>query len=135
METSAKTRSNLICPELSYRIVGSAFDVWNELGEGHVEKYYQRALARAFSKEGLGYREQVASPLKYKGETIGKNFLDFLVDGKIIVEIKKGDRFSKKQYDQVREYLKVSNLQLGLLIGFGNEGVTCKRVVNLPNYS
>lgn len=134
--TNMKPRvyGDILYPELSYKIVGSAFHVWNEIGEGHSEKHYQRALALAFEHSGLQYEEQVAMPLKYTGRTIGKNFLDFLVHDKIVVEIKRGDRFSKKQYDQVREYLRTSNLQLGLLIGFGNRGVTCKRIANSRSF-
>jgi GxxExxY protein len=56
--------------------------------------------------------------------------LDFLVENKIVVEIKKGNRFSKRHIDQVIEYLKASNLKLAILINFGTQGVTFKRIVN-----
>ena len=69
-------------------------------------------------------------PLRYSGKIIGRKVLDFVIDDKIVVEIKKGDRFSKSHIDQVLEYLKTNNLKLAILINFGNSGVTFKRIVN-----
>ncbi len=123
-------RKDLIYPELSYRVIGCAFDVHNELQGGHHEKYYQRALSEAFQRKGLQYVQQVYFPLEYKGKMVGKNFLDFLVEGKIVVEIKKGDRYSKRHIDQVLNYLKMSNTKLAILINFGLNDVRFKRIIN-----
>jgi len=123
-------RKDLIFPELSYKIIGCAFDVYNALGSGHHEKYYQRALAESFSEQGLNFAQQVNFPLKYKEKIIGRNFLDFLIEDKIVVEIKKGEHFSKTHIDQVMEYLKLSNLKLVILINFGIQGVAFKRIIN-----
>ena len=100
------------------------------MGSGHHEKYYQRALSEAFSQQSLSFRQQVNFPLKYREKIIGRNFLDFLVEDKIVVEIKKGERFSKTHIDQVLEYLKLSNLKLAILINFSNQGVIFKRIIN-----
>jgi GxxExxY protein len=70
-------RKDVLFPELSYEIIGCAFDVYNELGSGYNEKYYQKALSESFSKKGLKFLEQVHFPLKYQGKTIGRNFLIF----------------------------------------------------------
>ncbi len=123
-------KPDLLYPELSYQIIGSAFDVYNEIGSGHHEKYYQRALAEALTRRKLPFAEQVSFPLKYNGKVIGRKVLDFVVDDKVVVEIKKGDRFSKSHIDQVLEYLKTNNFRLAILINFGNSGVTFKRIVN-----
>ena len=123
-------RSDIIYPDLSYQIVGSAFDVYNEVGEGHGEKYYERALAVAFSEKRLNFEEQAYFPLRYGGKVVGKRFLDFVVERKIVVELKKGDRFSKTHIDQVLEYLALNNFKLAILINFGKEGVIFKRIVN-----
>lgn len=123
-------RNDLIYPELSYKIIGCAFDVYNSLGGGHHEKYYQRALAEAFKERGLNITQQVYYPLAFKGKIVGKNFLDFLIDDKLIVEIKKGNNFSKKHIDQVLEYLKISKIKLAILINFGLNEVSFKRIVN-----
>jgi GxxExxY protein len=124
-------RDDLLYPELSYKIIGCSFDVYNDLGAGHAEQYYERALAEAFSGKQIKFARQVYYPLKYKEKIIGKNFLDFLVEDKIIVEIKKGDRYSKRHIDQVLAYLRVTETKLAILINFGQDGVTFKRIINL----
>ncbi len=111
--------------------MGCAFDVYNEIGPGYHEKYYQRALAESFKQSGLNFLEQKVCDLKYKGKIIGKQYLDFLVDDNIIVELKKGNIFSKRHIDQVINYLKTENLKLAILINFTNKGVISKRIVNL----
>jgi len=123
-------RQDLIYPELSYKIVGCAFEVHNNLGGGHHENYYQRALAEAFRAAALDFKQQIYYPMSYRGKVVGKNFLDFLVNGKIVVEIKKGNRYSKKHIDQVLNYLKTSNLKLAILINFGLGEVNFRRIVN-----
>ncbi len=126
-------RNDLIYPELSYKIIGCAFDVYNSLGGGHHEKYYQRALAEMFKEKGLNTTQQVYYPLAFNGKIVGKNFLDFLVENKLIVEIKKGNNFSKKHIDQVLEYLKNSKIKLAILINFGLNEVSFKRIVNFDS--
>ena len=123
-------RQDLLYPELSYKIVGSAFDVYNELGSGHSEKYYEKGLAEALSKNNLKFKEQISFSIKYNNKIIGRKILDFLVEDKIVVEIKKGNRFSKSNIDQVLEYLKMNNFKLAILINFGNEDVVFKRIIN-----
>jgi len=123
-------RKDLLYPELSYKIIGSAFDVYNKIGSGHLEKNYQRALAEAFASNDLKFSEQVYCPVVYNDKIIGRKFLDFLVESKIIVEIKKDARFSKANIDQILNYLRANNLKLSILINFGNNGVVFKRIIN-----
>ncbi len=92
-------RQDLLYPELSYKIIGSAFDVHNQLGSGHYEKFYEKALAEAFSYQKLRFKQQLSCSMNYRGKFLGRRFLDFLVEDKIIVEIKKGNRFSKQHID------------------------------------
>ena len=126
-------RKDLVYPELSYELVGCAFEVFNELGPGHVEKNYQKAFAVMLKLKNIAFSEQVYYPLVFKGKVIGKNFLDFLIDGKVIIELKKDQYFSKTHIDQVLNYLKLSNLQLAILINFSKTGITYKRIVNISN--
>lgn len=123
-------RTDLIYPELSYQIVGALYSVYNALGPGHHEKYYQRAVAGALKDIGLDFKEQVSIPLKFKGASIGRYQLDFLVDNKIVLELKKGDKFSKRNIDQVLQYLKSSGLRLAILANFSSDKVSFKRIVN-----
>lgn len=123
-------RDDLIYPDESYKIVGMLFDVYNELGPGHHEQYYQRATEAELKNAGLVYKSQFYVPLLYKDKVVGREYFDFLIEDKIILEIKKGDRFSHKHIEQVSQYLKTSGYKLAILANFGNNGVTFKRIVN-----
>jgi GxxExxY protein len=120
---------------LSYKIVGILYDVYNELGSGHREYVYERAIASEFRKSGIKFAEQVPANLTYKGEIIGQYRFDFLVEGKIVLELKQGDRFSRKNFEQVTGYLQLKNLPLGILANFTSSGVVTKRVLNPENIS
>lgn len=128
-------KQDLLHPELSYEIVGCAYKVLDELGKGHMEKVYQKALAVAFKLKGLQYKEQVHYSVKFENEIVGRGFLDFLVEDKIIVELKKEENFSKANIDQVLNYLKLSKLELGILINFTRDGLKFKRIVNIESGS
>lgn len=120
----------LIYPELSYTIVGCAYDVFNQIGGGHKEIVYKKALRESFLKKNLEIKEEVFYEVKYGEKTVGKNFFDFLVEEKIIIETKSLSKFSKANYDQVLNYLHVAKLKLALLINFTPKQVEVKRVVN-----
>jgi GxxExxY protein len=120
---------------LSYKIVGILYDVYNELGSGHREYVYERAIASEFRKSGIKFAEQVPANLTYKGGIIGQYRFDFLVEGKIVLELKQGDRFSRKNFEQVTGYLQLKNLPLGILANFTSSGVVTKRVLNPENIS
>lgn len=122
----------LVEPDLSYRLVGIIFDVHNTLGAGHKEKHYQRALAEALRQNNIQFREQVGVSLKYGEKVIGCYYLDFLVEDRVILELKQGQYFASTNIKQVNDYLKVLNLSLALLINFTDKGVRVKRIVNLP---
>lgn len=124
-------RNDLIYPELSYEIIGSLFNVYKEIGSGHRENYYQRAIAVELKNKKIKFNEQVFIPLTYKKEKIGRLFMDFLIDGLIVLEIKKDEKFSQKHIQQVYDYLKVKNLKLGILANFTKDGVKYKRILNL----
>lgn len=123
-------KQDLIYPELSYKLVGLAYNVFNELGHGHLEKIYQKAYAKELIEAGIIFKEQAPYQVIYKEEIIGNNFLDFLIEEKVIIELKRSDFYSKKYIDQVSNYIKVSNLKLAILINFTSNGVRIKRIVN-----
>jgi len=123
-------RNDLLFPELSYEIVGAAFDIHNELGPGHPEAVYQKAYSIALKKRNIGFQEQVHFPVMYQGEVVGRGFVDFLIEKEIVVELKKNNHFSKQNIEQVYKYLIWGQKQLGIIINFGTEGVRHKRVLN-----
>lgn len=124
-------REDLVYPELSFKIVGCAFEVYNKLGFGHAEKYYQKALSIELTDKKIPFKEQVYFPLRYNDEIIGKGFCDFVIDEKVIVELKKNAHFSKANIDQVNQYLKTSNLKLAILVNYTSSGAIFKRLVNI----
>lgn len=130
MYEKAKT-NNLIYKELSYDIIGAVFEVYNELGYGFKERYYEDAIAKEFDKRNIQYKRQVSCKLFYKDEPIGIYRFDFLVENKIIVELKQGDFYSKQNFNQALQYLKASDLKLALLINITQHGVKHKRVLNI----
>ena len=123
-------RNDIVYPDLSFKIIGCAFDVFNSIGGGHKESVYQKAMALALQEKGLIYTKEQYYPVKYNGVVVGKNFFDFYVEEKIVVELKAARGFTKANYDQVSNYLTVSQVKLALLITFGQTEVRCKRVVN-----
>lgn len=122
---------NIIHKDLSYEIIGIAYEAHNELGYGFQEKYYCRAIEALLQEHSLKFREQVYIPIVFKGKKIGSYYLDFLIEDKVILEVKKGDQFYKKDIEQVYAYLKSHNLQLGVIVRFAKNGVKVKRIVNL----
>jgi len=133
MSRKRVTRSDLLFPELSYQLIGALFDVHNTLGSGYQEKYYQKAIAALLKKLKIPFREQVLVEIKVGDELIAKGYADFLIDEKIILEIKKGDSFRKNNIDQLHSYLKMTGLKLGILANFTSKGLLYKRIVNIRN--
>lgn len=123
--------NKLIFPELSYKIIGVAYEVFNNIGGSHKEIVYQKALFEAFQNNKLDVKEQVFSPVKIQDKVVGKNYFDFLIENQIVVEIKSSEHFSKLHFNQLLNYLIVSKLKLGVLISFGRNGVKYKRVLNI----
>lgn len=124
-------REDLVYPDLSYQIIGVLFDVYNKLGYGLSEKSYQRAVGVGLKNAGLQFREQVYSPLVYQGSQVAGNYFDFLIERRLVLEIKKGDKFAKSHIDRLYQYLISGKLKLGILAYFGPRKLHFKRIVNL----
>lgn len=131
MQKSKLRRNDLIYPDLSYKIVGVLYDVYNEIGGGYREKYYQKATSIALSRANIIFKEQVYLLVSYKASKIGSQYLDFLIENKIILEIKVGENFVRRNIQQVYEYLKANGLKLGILANFTKTGLRYKRIINL----
>ncbi len=124
-------RKDLIHPELSYQILGILFEVFNDIGAGHLERVYQRAVAERMKRTGLQFQEQVRHVVQLDDQPIASYYLDFLVEKKIVLELKRGARYIRQDIAQVYAYLQASKLQLGILATFTDRGVAFKRVVNV----
>jgi len=124
-------RADLVEPALSYQIVGVLFRVHSAVGPGLQEKHYQRAVATALRDAQLSFREQVNLPLMFGGKSIGRYVLDFLIEERVILEIKRGDFCSPDHIAQIKRYLEVLKLPLGILANFGSQRVVYRRILNI----
>ena len=122
--------------ELKYRditekIIGASFEVHKFLGNGFQEVIYQRALAWELSKARLSYTREIEQEIFYKEleEPIGTRRADFIVEGKVLVELKAIIELQDVQIAQVLNYLKAYRLEVGLLVNFGSKSLTFKRLV------
>jgi len=105
--------------ELTERIIGSAIEVHKQLGPGLLESVYQACLAREFSIRGIPFEQEKSIPIQYKGLQLECGYrLDFLVDGKVIVELKALDELTDSHKAQILTYLRVTGCKVGLLINF-----------------
>ena len=120
--------------ELTERIIKVFYRVYNILGYGFLERVYENALKIEFEKEGLSFKNQVPIKIYYKGEIVGDYFADFVVDGKVVVEIKALINFSGKEKGQLLNYLRGTDLEVGLVLNFGKEaGIRRKVLDNLKD--
>lgn len=100
------------------------------MGFGYAEKYYQRAYAEELANKNIKFKKEQEVKLVYNGKCIGKYFLDFIVEDKIIVELKVVAYIKYIHIKQVLEYLKVTSKKLAILIYFTKEDIKYKRVIN-----
>lgn len=120
--------------DLSYKIRGCAFKVYNTLGFGHKENIYQKALEDEFKKSEINFEKEKALPIIYNGKKIGTYKPDFIVGNKIIIEIKAVPLMPKDYETQLTYYLRSTNYKLGFLINFGNKKLDIRRRVWTPYY-
>jgi GxxExxY protein len=122
--------ADLIYKDESYKIVGLCLDVHRELGKGFLEIVYKDALEYEFRKNGIPYEREKEYVVNYKGIILPHKFYaDFVVFDKIILEAKAIKVLTDDHLALVLNYLKVSQLKLGLLINFGELSMISKRVV------
>ncbi len=123
-------RGNYLYEELTYKIIGCAYDSFEELGVGFDEVRYHKVFHECLQREALNARYKVPLNLYYRNKIIANFEIDEIVDDKVIVEIKciQTD-FIPENYAQVMTYLKTSKLRLGLLINFGLHKVYLKRII------
>lgn len=125
------TKVTLLYEDLSYQIRGAAIEIRKQFGCGHKEVLYQRAFAEELDIRKIKYtREKAIKILSPKtNHVIGSYQPDFIVDDKIIVELKAQENMSPKKIDQLYSYLRNSIYELGFFINFKSNGVNIKRII------
>jgi GxxExxY protein len=114
--------------DLTEKIIGCAYKVYNELGAGFIEKVYENALMIELKNEGLAAQQQYPVKVYYKGNLIGDYVADIVVEDRVIVELKAVSQLTKAHEVQLVNYLKATRLEVGLLINFGDQ-ISIKRKV------
>ncbi|MBI2075097.1 MAG: GxxExxY protein, partial [Candidatus Harrisonbacteria bacterium] len=129
--TEARTdaEGKLLYEDITYKIRGSAFAVKKNIGFGHKETIYQKALAEEFNKFGLKFEREKSIDLLYDGKKLGVYRPDFVVEDKILIELKALPFIGQTEEKQLWSYLKSSPYKLGMLINFGGKDIEIKRVV------
>ena len=122
--------TNLIYKEESYNIIGACMNVHNELGRGFSEIIYGDALEIEFKKQNIKYTREEKFSIAYQNIILPHYYIaDFVINDTIILEIKAIESLNSKHIKQTLNYLAASKLKLGLLVNFGEESLTSKRVV------
>ncbi|MCC5916465.1 MAG: GxxExxY protein [Cryomorphaceae bacterium] len=116
--------------ELTGKIIGCAMKVHSTLGNGFQEVIYQRCLAIEMEKQGLGFARELEMTIYYEGIDVGTRRVDFLVDDKVMVELKAVTKLEDVHLAQALNYLEAYKLETGLLINFGSKSLEFKRVTN-----
>jgi len=119
----------LLYKELTFAVIGAAMEVHKILGPGFLESVYQSALARELTLRGIPFEQQVRLPVNYKDVLVGEYIADFMIDGKLIVEIKAVSNFNSQHQAQAMHYLAATGCRLALLLNFGTGSLEHCRVI------
>ena len=121
-----------VAERLAHEVIGAAIEVHRGLGPGLHELVYEKALSHELNLRGIPHDRQAPVPVHYKGVCVGEGFIDLLIDGRLVIELKAVEELHPVHFAQLRGYLLVSNRRLGLLINLNvpilQDGI--KRVVN-----
>lgn len=134
-QESRKAGKVLQDANITHRIIGAAIQVHRALGPGFLESVYEEALAVEFALSGIHFIRQKTIPLFYKDHQIGEHRLDFLVEGRVVVELKAIRALEDIHFAIGRSYLKATNLHDGLLLNFAAAPLTIKRFCREQNES
>ncbi|MDP3956577.1 MAG: GxxExxY protein [bacterium] len=130
MDTNVTNVEKLLYPELSYLLMGILFEVHNKLGTKYQEKHYQRAIEIKLKELSIPYKKEAQVNIKFDGEELGEFFLDFIIDNKIVLEIKKVWKITQDDIKQVLRYLKATQAKLGIIANFRHNRLEFRRVLN-----
>jgi GxxExxY protein len=116
--------------ELTEKIIGTAMEVHKTLRNGFLESVYEAAMAIELDLQKVPFERQKPIDVFYKGKLAKQFFCDFVIEGKVLVELKATKRLSETEKSQVLNYLKATGLSLALLINFGAPSLEFKRIIN-----
>lgn len=122
-------KRGLLYADITYKVRKAIFNVYNELGYGHKELVYQKALVKELDELKIFYKREKDIDVFYKGKVVGNYRPDFIIEDKVIVEIKAVVLVPKVFEIQLLHYLKATGYKLGLLVNFGTQRLFIKRLI------
>lgn len=114
--------------DITYKIIGAAMKVHNTLGNGFQEVIYQRCLAIELERAGLGFAREQEHTIYYEGIEVGTRRADFVVENKVVVELKALVNLEDVHLAQAKNYVVAYDFEVGLLINFGATSLQYKKV-------
>lgn len=111
--------SGLKHSELTEKIIGVFYDVYNELGYGFLESTYAEAMVMALSQAGLTAEREVSVPVWFRGKKVGQYFADLVVESSVLLELKVARSMESAHEAQLLHYLRATDVEVGLLLNFG----------------
>ena len=124
------TERALVEQELTERIIGVFYSVYNELGAGFLESVYENAMVLALREVGLGIEQQVVLAVGFRGSIVGEFRADIIVERRVVLEIKAVQSLALAHQAQLINYLKASKIRVGLLLNFGPQAQFERRIFN-----
>jgi GxxExxY protein len=120
--------NNFLHSDITKQIIKAYYNVYNTLGYGFLEKVYENAMIIELKKAGLKFEKQKSIEVYYDAENIGLYYADIIVENKVIIELKAAEAIAQEHEIQLVNYLKATDIEVGLLLNFGKE-VEYKRKV------
>ena len=121
---------NYLNQDLTEKIIGAAMEVHNTLHNGFLESVYEQAMAIELELQKISFERQKPIDVFYKGKLAKQFFCDFVIENKVLVELKAIKKLTETENAQVLNYLKATNLSIALLINFGNSSLEFKRLID-----
>ena len=118
--------------ELTKKIIGVFYEVYNELGHGFLESVHEKALAIAFAEKGIAFEQQVEIPVWFHGKLAGIFYADIVVEGMVILELKAVRSLDPAHDAQLLNYLRATEIEIGLLLNFGVRPEVKRRIFDNP---
>ena len=123
------TNSRLLHPELTEKIIGVYYEVYNEVGHGFLESVYSNCMYLALCSAGLAVRREVPIPVYFRGSDVGRFKADLVVAGYVLIELKATQNLDRSHEAQVMNYLRGTELEIALLFNFGGHKPQFRRFV------
>lgn len=124
-----ENNEKLLYKDLTYKIIGLAMEVYNELGYGFLEKVYEEAMIVQLNENKLKYDQQPKFEVVFKNKIVGEFYPDLIVDNKVIIELKTSEKIIDFHRSQLLNYLKVTKLRVGLIINFSKSKLEYERLI------